>query len=131
MFETRDPSHDFDFFPGRWRVWNERLVRPFANCSQWETFEAIQDANEITHRAFDQSTGLWCLARGGVSLIGGFIDGLGIFEGRCLFEGRSISVRYLWSEVKRDAVKWAQYFSADDGLTWEKNWVMYLTRFGA
>src|SRR5262245_34436666 len=40
----RDGSHDFDFWPGRWRVRNERLVKRLQGCTEWETFEARVEA---------------------------------------------------------------------------------------
>jgi hypothetical protein len=36
--------------------------------------------------------------------------------------------RYLWSDITPDSVRWAQALSADDGATWETNWVMEMTR---
>src|SRR5262245_25479972 len=40
----RDGSHDFDFWPGRWHVRNERLVKRLQGCTEWETFESRVEA---------------------------------------------------------------------------------------
>ncbi len=63
-------------------------------------------------------------------VVGGFKDGIGIFEGRDELEGRPILVRFIWSNISRDSANWEQEFSADDGRTWEKNWFMEMRRVG-
>ena len=40
----RDGSHDFDFQTGHWRIHNERLKERLKGCTEWETFEATQEA---------------------------------------------------------------------------------------
>src|SRR4029453_19080202 len=40
----RDGSRDFDFWIGRWRIRNERLVKRLQACTEWETFEATVEA---------------------------------------------------------------------------------------
>ena len=40
----RDGSHDFDFQTGRWRIHNQRLKERLKGCTEWETFEATQEA---------------------------------------------------------------------------------------
>ena len=43
----RDGSHDFDFYTGRWRVRNERLVERLKGGTKWEIFEACSDARML------------------------------------------------------------------------------------
>ena len=61
--------------------------------------------------------------------------GSGIVLGghRCLrvedtFEGRSIVVRYVWSDVTPVTARWEQSFSDDGGRTWETNWTVEHSR---
>ena len=44
---TRDGSRDFDFWMGRWKVANRRLVKALAGCTEWETFDAIAHARPL------------------------------------------------------------------------------------
>ena len=48
--------------------------------------------------------------------------------GRDTFDGRPILVRFRWSGIEGPTPRWDQAFSADDGTTWEVNWVMDFTR---
>ena len=61
-------------------------------------------------------------------MIGGFKDGRGEFYDQEFFEGKSIYVRFIWSNITGASARWEQAFSADGGRTWETNWVMELTR---
>ena len=45
-----------------------------------------------------------------------------------LYEGRSILVRFVWSDIKPTSVHFEQAFSADGGKTWEVNWIAQCTR---
>lgn len=61
-------------------------------------------------------------------VIGGFKDGVGIFEGEDQFEGRPIRVRFVWSGITPTSARWEQLFSPDGGQTWESNWIMEFSR---
>ena len=61
-------------------------------------------------------------------VVGGFQDGVGIFEGNDVLEGRPIRVRFIWSEITKNAALWEQEFSDDAEKTWEKNWIMRFKR---
>lgn len=61
-------------------------------------------------------------------VVGGFREGVGVFEGDDLCDGRPVRVRFEWSQMHTGAPRWQQAFSADDGATWEVNWVMQFTR---
>ena len=39
------------------------------------------------------------------------------------WEGRTIFVRYVWSEITRTSAHFEQAFSDDGGKTWEVNWI--------
>jgi hypothetical protein len=91
----------------------------------------------LSLRLFNPQTGLWSifwldnqtggLNRSGLMLppvVGGFENGIGIFEGSDVLDGRAIRVRYTWSDVDTDRPRWEQAMSGDDGKTWEMNWSM-------
>jgi hypothetical protein len=144
---------DFDFWLGRWRVHNWRLLERLAGCDEWEEFEATVVARRIldglgnedtfrtahdggfvgmSFRFFDPRLKRWSIywadsRRPGAldpPVFGGFTGDVGVFEGDDAFEGRPIRVRFTWSGVATRAPRWEQAFSADGGATWETNWVM-------
>jgi hypothetical protein len=152
----RDGAHDFDFLPGRWHIRNERLVKRLQGCTEWETFEAAYRAQLLpgglgnmdefvtdhwpgfvgmSLRLYNPHTRQWSIYwatnQKGVlepPVTGSFSDGVGIFEGHGELDGRPIVVRYTWSNVTKTGVRWEQDFSPDGGQTWEKNWIMTMTR---
>lgn len=152
-----DGSHDFDFLVGSWRIKNKRLLKRFQNSSDWESFEATGAMELIlgglgniddfvpkdwmpgfigmSLRLFNPATGLWSIywadnQRGMLDppVIGKFSDGVGVFEGANTFEGKTILMRFIWSNITPTTAKWEQEFSDDNGKTWEKNWIMEFTR---
>jgi hypothetical protein len=149
--------HDFDFLAGRWTVAHRRLKERLAGCREWETFggttelrhilqgQGVIDDNTLdlpgdpyaaaTVRTFDVRTGLWSIwwidSRHpgiGEPVHGRFEDGVGTFLGDDELGGRPIRVRFLWSDITPTSARWSQAFSADDGATWETNWVMDFSR---
>jgi hypothetical protein len=152
----RDGSHDFHFQTGRWRIRNERLVKRLRGCTEWETFEAVQHARLLpgglgniddfvtdhwpgfvgmSLRLYNPHTRQWSIywatnRTGGLypPVVGAFKDGIGVFEGRDEEEGRPVRVRFTWSNITPTSARWEQEFSPDEGRTWEKNWIMVLTR---
>ena len=156
----RDGSHDFDFQTGHWRIRNERLVKRLQACTEWEVFEATQQAQllprglgnldnfvtdhwpgfaAISVRLYDPHTRLWSIRWAtnrdgamGPPVVGAFReDGVGVFEGHDVEEGQPILVRFTWSAITPTSARWEQEFSGDEGRTWEKNWIMTLTRADA
>lgn len=155
--DEHDPSHDFDFIFGRWHIHNQRLVKRLQGSTEWETFEATSQAQPLpggignyddftpvtwrpgfvgmSLRVFNPATRLWSIYwvdnQTGVlqpPVVGGFSDGVGLFEGPDEFLGKPIVVRFVWSNITATSARWEQAFSTDQGLTWEKNWMMELTR---
>jgi hypothetical protein len=151
---ARNGVHDFDFFPGTWKVAHRRLKRRLAACEEWEEFSGTSiarkllggfgnvDENEIrfpdgtyigvTFRTYDPDTGLWSIwwldSRNPGHLdppvVGKFQNGTGVFQCEDNFEGRPILVRYVWSRITPTSCRWEQAFSPDTGKSWETNWVM-------
>ncbi len=152
-----DASHDFDFLCGHWRIENECLLKRLENCTEWEKFAALGEAKPIlggignidtfvpdtwrpgfigmTLRLFNPASQQWSIywmsnqtGKLEPPVVGGFQDGVGIFEGDDLLEGRPIRVRFIWSEITADSARWHQAFSDDDGQTWETNWIMRFSK---
>lgn len=154
--EERDGSGDFDFETGVWQVHNERLVERLVGCTDWVTFPAVCHARPLpgrignwddfvtdfwpgfvgmSLRLYDRATRKWSIYwtsnQTGVlepPVVGGFTDGVGVFEGRDHHKGTPVLVRYQWSDITRDRARWQQAFSTDEGKTWEVNWIMRFTR---
>lgn len=61
-------------------------------------------------------------------VIGVFKDGVGIFNGQDMLDGKPIRVRFTWSGITSETALWEQEFSGDNGVSWEKNWIMQFTR---
>jgi hypothetical protein len=153
---ARDGARDFDFLPGRWLIRNDRLVKRLQDSTNWETFDATyrawllpgglgnMDEFVTDHwpgfvgmslRLYDPAARTWSIYwvsnRTGVlepPVVGSFADGVGVFEGHDVLDGRPIVVRYTWSHITKSSARWEQDFSPDEGRTWEKNWVMQMTR---
>ena len=146
-------AQDFDFFMGRWTVQNRRLIERLAGSDEWEEFESTSVAHPIlgglgnedefrtrhaggfigmSFRFFDPVKRRWSIywadsRRPGEldpPVFGTFSGDIGVFEGEDEFEGRPIKVRFIWSGTRTRTPRWEQAFSADDGETWETNWVM-------
>ena len=152
----RDGAHDFDFLPGRWRILNERLVKRLQGCTEWETFEATNRAQLLpgglgnmdefvtdhwpgfvgmSLRLYNPHTRKWSIYwvnnQKGVlepPVVGSFSNGVGVFEGQDELDGRPIVVRFTWSNITKTGAHWEQDFSPDGGRSWEKNWIMTMTR---
>lgn len=152
----RDGSRDFDFWIGRWRIRNKRLVKRLQACTEWETFEATVEARFLpgglgnvdefhaehwrgfvgmSFRFYNPRTRQWSIYwasnQTGVlepPVVGSFTNGVGVFEGRDVLDGRPIIVRFTWSDITKTGARWEQDFSSDEGRTWEKNWIMAMTR---
>jgi hypothetical protein len=152
--ETAPPSaRDFDFWMGRWKVRNRRLKARLEGSEEWEEFDATSVARPIlgglgnedefrtdhdggfigmSFRFFDPEKRRWSIywadsRRSGEldpPVFGTFSGDIGVFEGEDEFEGRPIRVRFIWSGTRTRTPRWEQAFSADDGETWETNWVM-------
>ena len=63
-----------------------------------------------------------------VPTIGEFKDGRGEFFDQEMYEGRSILVRYAWSNITPRSAHFEQSCSQDGGKTWEVNWITQQTR---
>jgi hypothetical protein len=152
-----DGRQDFEFLHGRWTVAHRRLRERLAGCNDWQEFAGLCENRPVigglgnvddniielpagtyraaTVRLFEPATGLWSIRwidcrtmRLEPAVNGRFADGVGSFLGDDMLDGRPIKVRFLWSEITADTARWEQAFSADDGASWETNWVMQFRR---
>jgi hypothetical protein len=64
----------------------------------------------------------------GEAMAGGFKNGRGEFYDQEIFNGRSIFVRFIFSDIGPTSFKLEQAFSDDGGKTWEANWLATFTR---
>ena len=148
----RDGQSDFAFFVGTWKLHNRRLTKPLIGATTWYEFDCTSVARHIwngrasmddlecdtpkghvqgmTLRLYNPESRQWSLywvnsARPvmDVPVVGEFKDGVGEFFDQEVYEGRSIFVRYRWSNIKPRSYTWEQAFSTDGGKTWETNWV--------
>ncbi|SFU36472.1 hypothetical protein SAMN05216350_101539 [Polaromonas sp. YR568] len=150
-------QHDFDFLHGHWQVHNRRLRQRLLGSTDWESFDATQycqpllgglgNTDELRHgagpvgmslRFFDLQARQWQIywvdPRDGLlqpPVRGTFADGTGVFEGVDTHEGQPVRVRFTWSGTRSGTPQWEQAFSADEGKSWETNWVMSFTRLDA
>ena len=57
------------------------------------------------------------------TVVGEFNGNRGEFYDQEQYKGRSILVRYVWSNISPKSARTEQSFSADGGKTWETNWI--------
>lgn len=155
--EKRDGSHDFDFAIGTWKTQLKRLVRPLTGSTTWVELEGttvvrkvwdgranlaelkLDTADGPIHvlslRLYNPKARQWSLnaanSSGGtlsVPTVGEFKGGRGEFYDQEIFEGRTILVRNVWSDITADSCRFEQSFSDDGGKTWEVNWIAVDTR---
>lgn len=154
----RDGARDFDFALGTWTSHVRRLQKPLTGSTTWtdntgtvsvrklwETgaqMEEIELDNPTTHvealtlRLYDPKAHQWRLhwsnaKRGTVAAppsVGEFKGGRGEFYDQEDWDGKPILVRHIYSDIQPNSYHFEQAFSADNGKTWEANWVAEVTR---
>jgi hypothetical protein len=60
--------------------------------------------------------------------VGQFANGHGEFYGQNTLDGKSIYVRFVWSNTRSASPHFEQAYSADGGKTWETNWITEQTK---
>jgi hypothetical protein len=145
---------DFDFLIGTYRVHNQVKLAdggwsefPGINCGTRHlagqsivdefhaTFPDGREVNFLDVHVFDPVTQEWTNAihaRGGSPdwgiYRGRFANGVGVFE-KVLAkpDGTQALERHTWDRVTGDSARFQQEVSTN-GIVWEINWVMHLTR---
>ena len=157
MNALRDGQQDFDFNIGTWKTNIRRLLHPLTGSNDWVDLNGTVHVRKICNgRAqleeieADGSTGhfegltlflynpqahqwgqYFVNSAAGVlnqPAIGEFKNGRGEFLDQESFNGRTIPVRFVWSDITADSHHVEQSFSDDGGRTWEPNFVATLTR---
>ncbi len=114
------------------RIWNGR-----ANLVELEVDQvgAASHIEALSLRLYNPDSHQWSLnfassASGTMAqpTMGEFKDGRGEFYDQENFNGRAILVRFVITQLGRDAAHFEQAFSSDGGKTWEVNWVADDTR---
>ena len=153
----RDGQRDFDFAFGAWKTQLWRLLNPLSNSNKWAEYAGTTVVSKIWNgranlaeleadgkeghlqvmslRLYNPQSGQWSLyaasSRNGtlsVPTVGEFKNGRGEFFDQETFNGRSILVRNIWSDITADSCRFEQAFSEDGGKTWEVNWIAVDTR---
>lgn len=151
-------QHDFDFEFGTWTAQLKRLTKPLSGSHDWVELNGTSTVrkvwggaanlgeldvrNDASHieglslRLFNPENGTWSIFWGNkrdgslttLPMVGGFKDGRGEFYNEDTFDGRPISVRFVFSDITATSFRFEQSFSADGRKTWEPNWVATFTR---
>jgi len=148
----RDGQHDFDPLIGRWRFHVKRRLNPLTGSNSWVELEgtgvcfkiwdgrAQLDTIEIegptehleglTLRTYNPQSHQWRLSwansKTGVldpPQIGQFKDGRGEFFAQDTINGKTILIRYAWTNMITNSPHFEQSFSDDGGKTWEVNFI--------
>ena len=153
----RDGPHDFDFNLGTWNTHIRRLLHPLTGSTTWselngtvvirKVWDGRAEIEEIeadgpsghfeglTLFLYNPQSHQWSLnfsngSDGTMSVpaVGEFKDGRGEFYDQESYNGRTILVRVVWSDITPDSHHFEQSFSDDGGKTWEPNFTATLTR---
>jgi hypothetical protein len=148
----------WDFLAGKWKVRNRRLRSRFANSKAWDEFDSTlsnwqvlggrgnvgdnwfagpkEPYRGMSLRAYNVEKKEWLSwwmdgrdpANIGPPVRGKFIAGTGTLIGDDNFNGKPIKVRSQWTRTETNSPHWEQAASADEGKTWETNWVADFAR---
>ncbi len=124
---------DFDGTTMTRKVWDGR-----ANLEEFETDSPTGHIEGLTLRVYNPQTHQWsiywanskdpALGQPIQPMVGEFKNGRGEFYDQELWKGRSVYVRFTWSEITPNSAHFEQSFSDDGGKTWEVNWITDQTR---
>lgn len=151
-------NHDFDFNFGAWKTHMRRLQHPLTGSTIWVELNGtvvtrkvwggraqLEEVEADGPKGHFEDLGLFLYdprARqwsmnfvnskigmvGVPPTIGEFNNGRGEFYDQETYNGRSILVRCVWSDIAPDSHHFEQSFSDDGGKTWEPNIIATLTR---
>jgi len=153
----RDGQHDFDFEIGTWKSHISRRLHPSTSSTTWVEMEATVvirkvwngranlmeleadsptgHLQELNLRLYNPQSHQWSFnfasSNDGTMnrpMIGEFKNGHGEFIDQELFNGKTILVRHVFTDITPDSHHFEQAFSDDGGKTWEPNFVATLTR---
>ena len=150
-------KHDFDFFEGKWQLKNKKLKSRLNNCTDWIEFDSTQEMYRVlngignidnflaifdgepfegmTVRLFNPKTKLWSIywadsneGKLDPPVLGSFENNVGHFITKDTFNGKQILVIFRWDARDKNNPVWSQAFSEDNGINWEWNWYMFMSK---
>ncbi len=153
----RDGQHDFDWEIGAWKTQLRRLQRPLTGSTTWIEYEGTSVVRKVLDgranlvelkvsgpsgkieglslRLYNPQSRKWSLNFANINdgtlvtpSVGEFKEGRGEFYNDDTYNGRAILVRFVITKVTADQYRFEQAFSADNGKTWEANWIAVDTR---
>jgi len=154
----RDGQHDFDFEVGRWNIHLKRLADRLAGSTTWVEFDGTSVTRKVwdgkadleefetdspagghieglTLRLYNPQSHQWSLywsnSKNGTMdppQIGQFKNGRGEFYAQDTWKGRTVLVRFVWTNTTTNSPHFEQSYSDDGGKTWEVNWITDQTR---
>ncbi len=153
----RDGQHDFDPLIGKWKYHLRRRLNPLTGSNTWveldgtgvcykiwdgraqlDTIEVDGPPGHIeglTLRMYNPQSHQWRLywanSKNGIMdppQVGEFKDGRGEFFAQDTINGKSILIRFVWTDMTTSSPHFEQSFSDDGGKTWEVNWITDQTR---
>jgi hypothetical protein len=156
--QARDGQHDFDFELGSWKIHLKRRLHPLTGSTTWVESDGTSLTRKVWHgrsqleefetdsaraghiegltlRLYNPQSRQWSLywanAKDGTVVpaqVGEFRNGTGEFYASDTLNGRSILVRFIWSNTNTNVPHFEQSFSDDGGKSWEVNWITDQTR---
>ncbi len=154
----RDGQHDFDFEIGSWKIHLKKLMHPLTGSTTWVEFDGTSVTRKVwegrsqleefetdsaaaghieglTLRTYNPQSHQWRLywanSKSGIldpPQIGEFKNGRGEFYAQDTINGKTILIRFIWSDTTTNTPHFEQSFSEDGGKTWEVNWITDQTR---
>ena len=153
----RDGQHDFDPLIGPWKYHLKRRPHPLTSSNTWveldgtgvcykvwdgraelDTIEVDGPTGHIeglTLRLYNPQSHQWKLywanSKTGTmdpAQVGEFKNGRGEFFAQDTINGKTILIRYVWTDLTTNSPHFEQSFSDDGGKTWEVNWITDQTR---
>ena len=153
----RDGQHDFDFNFGKWRTHIQSLQHPLSASTTWVKMEGTVVVRKVwdgrasleeieadgpdghfegtTLFLYNPKSHQWSQTFANSetgtlepAAIGEFKNGRGELYNQDVYQGRTILVRGIWSEIKADTHRFEQAYSDDGGKTWETNFIANLER---
>jgi hypothetical protein len=153
---ARDGQHDFDPLFGSWKYHLKRRLHPLTGSNTWVEFDGtgvcrkVWDGSQLDTIEVDGPTGhiegltlrlynpqshqwrlYWANSKIGIldpPQIGEFKDGRGEFFAQDTITGKTILIRFVWTNLTTNSPHFEQSFSDDGGKTWEVNWITDQTR---
>jgi len=155
--EARDGQHDFDPLIGNWKYHLKRRQNPLTGSNTWVELDgtgacfkiwdgrAQMDTIEVdgptghveglTLRLYNPQSHQWRLywanSKTGIldpPQIGEFKNGQGEFFAQDTINGKTVLIRFVWTNMTTNSPHFEQSFSDDGGKTWEVNWITDQTR---